>query len=65
MNILCKILGHKWKYNFPTHSIPDKAICQRCRQKSELNLKSLKWEKVLGFKNDKRDDKIIIKKWFN
>lgn len=31
MKILCKLLGHKYKYNFP--SFPSKCECKRCGKK--------------------------------
>lgn len=58
----CNIFGHKWKFNFP--SIPNKAICSRCKCKSILNLQTLEWKPVLTFENEERTDNELIKAWF-
>lgn len=62
----CDFFGHDWRYNFP--SIPNRAICVRCKCKSELNLHKLEWEPVDKFtfteKYDTKTDKELIKKWF-
>lgn len=59
--IKCFILGHKWKYNFP--SLPNKSICIRCSKKAKLNLKTFEWEITKTFKDEKRTDKEIISNW--
>ena len=41
---LCKLYGHRWRYNFPKNSMPNKAICKRCKIEAQLNLKTLEWE---------------------
>lgn len=38
---ICRLFGHEWRYNFK--SLPNKAICERCKSKSKLNLRSLEW----------------------
>jgi hypothetical protein len=64
-DIMCRLFGHKWRYNFPISSIPNKAICKRCYSKSSLNLNSLDWEIISDFENEKRTDKEIATKWFS
>lgn len=59
--LICKIFGHKWKYNFP--SLPNKAICSRCKIKAELNLRTLEWYNVNSFEGVKRSDEELCKKW--
>jgi len=63
-HVMCRFLGHRWKYNFPTSSVPNKAICDRCFCKSKLNLQSLDWEVVLKFDGEKRTDKQLADKWY-
>lgn len=60
--LLCKIFGHRVKYNFTY--MPSKAICERCHKKwiatgSLMNI----WKEVEAFENDKRTDKELINKW--
>lgn len=62
--VMCRFFGHKWRYNFPISSIPNKAICEKCYAKSKLNLRTLDWEVVTGFENEKRTDKELADKWF-
>ena len=64
MSLLCKIFGHKWKYNFPVGSIPFRAICSRCEIKMKLNLAFLEWHGVDDFENEKRTNKELIDTWF-
>ena len=59
--VLCILFGCDWMVNSP--SLPNKAICTQCKKKMELDLHSLKWEFVESFKNEKRSDKTLIKKW--
>ena len=63
-NLICKFLDHKWKYNFPIRTTPNKAICSRCKCKAEFDLRNLEWNEVLKFKNEKRSDKELINEWF-
>lgn len=58
---LCRFFGHKWRYNFPISSMPNKAICEKCYAKSKL---TLDWEVVSDFENEKRTDKELAEKWF-
>jgi len=58
---MCGIFGHKWKYNFP--SIPNKAICKRCKAKSQLDLRKLEWERVSTFKHEKRTEDELCSVW--
>lgn len=62
--VMCRFFGHKWRYNFPISSIPNKAICQKCYAKSKLNLITLDWEVVSVFENETRIDKELVDKWF-
>lgn len=55
-----KLLGHNWKYNFP--SMPNKRICKWCGKREQLNLITLKW--FDGFKDDRSNDE-LIGKWFS
>ena len=61
----CKIWDCKYVYNFP--SIPNRAICVRCKRKLELDLKNIKWNFVERFNTsiDLGTDEEIIKRWFN
>ena len=59
--VMCRFFGHRWRYNFP--SIPNKAICEKCYAKSKLNLKTLDWEVVSDFENEKRTNKELADKW--
>ncbi len=56
--LLCKILGHKWLYNFM--SMPNKRICSRCYKKE-------KWKNIPYVFDDtftdKRTDKQLINAW--
>jgi hypothetical protein len=63
MNLRCKIWDCKYVYNF--HSIPNKAICIKCKRKIELNLKTLEWEFVEKFKitYNLGTDEELIKRW--
>jgi len=58
MNLECK---HKLLYNFST--LPNKAICKKCKKKYALNLHKLDWEETLYFENETRSDEELIKKW--
>jgi hypothetical protein len=63
MNLRCKLWDCKYVYNF--NSIPNKAICIKCKRKIELNLKTLQWEFVEKFKttyNLGTDDE-LIERW--
>lgn len=62
--VMCRFFGHKWRYNFPISSMPNKAICEKCYAKSKLNLRTLDWEVVSDFENEKRTDKELADKWF-
>jgi len=62
--VMCRFFGHRWRYNFPISSMPNKAICDRCFAKSKLNLRSLDWEVVSEFEGEKRTDKQLADKWF-
>lgn len=60
--LLCKIFGHKPKYNFTW--MPTKAICARCHKKwiakgSLLN----HWIEVDEFDGETRTDEELINKW--
>ena len=59
----CKKNTCKFVYNFP--SIPNKAICKNCKQKIQLNLKTLEWEYVDKFNTtyDLGTDEELIKRW--
>ncbi len=59
--VMCRFFGHKWKYNFP--SIPNKAMCTRCKCKSVLNLKTLEWISVKNFDKEKRTDEQLVRDW--
>lgn len=59
--MICFIIGHKWRFNFS--SVPNKAICVRCKKKIMYNYKTFAWEKVKMFGNETRTDKELIKKW--
>lgn len=48
-------------YNF--HSMADRCICSRCKEKSELDLHSLEWKIVLKFSRNIGTDEEIIKRW--
>lgn len=66
--LICKIFGHKWLYNFV--SMPNKAICSRCRNKAIVNrtpenILDWYWEKVDSFPNEKRTDEELMLKWVN
>lgn len=59
--VMCLIFGHKWKYNFP--SLPNKAICTRCKAKTKLNLHTLEWESVKTLEGEKRTDNELCRVW--
>jgi len=64
MNIRCKLWDCKYVYNFP--SIPNRAICVKCKRKLELNLRTLEWEFVEKFNTTYylgTDDE-LIKRWY-
>lgn len=66
MKFLCKLFGHKWRYNFP--SMPNKRICKRCYEKEETyELDNIYlfdgWIKVPYFENENRSDKELSGKW--
>lgn len=58
MKIFCKIIGHSWRYNFPT--MPNKRICVRCKIREKLNLRTLQWTDTF---EDTRTDQELINKW--
>ena len=61
--LICKILGHKWKYNFPNTA--NKAICSKCKVKLQWNFNPYEdWIVVNEFKNEIRTDEELIKQWF-
>lgn len=60
-NIICYIFNHKWKFNFK--SLPNKAICSRCKIKAELNLYTLEWESIDKFEGEKRSDEELCRTW--
>lgn len=62
--VMCRFFGHKWRYNFPISSMPNKAICEKCYSKSKLNLRTLEWEVVSDFGTETRTDKELADKWF-
>jgi len=62
--VMCRFFGHKWRYNFPISSIPNKAICEKCYVKAKLNLRTLDWEVVSDFGTETRTDKELADKWF-
>jgi hypothetical protein len=62
--VMCRFIGHKWRYNFPISSMPNKAICKKCYAKSKLNLRTLDWEIVSDFGTETRTDKELADKWF-
>lgn len=59
----CKIWDCKYVYNFP--SIPNRGICVKCKQKIELNLRTLEWEFVKKFNTtyDLGTDEELVKRW--
>lgn len=59
--VMCCIFGHKWKYNFP--SLPNKAICTRCKAKAKLDLHTLDWKSVKTFEGEKRTDDELCRAW--
>jgi len=63
MSIRCKIWDCEYVYNFP--SIPNRAICIKCKRKLELNLRTLEWEFVEKFNTtyDLGTDDELIKRW--
>lgn len=59
--VRCRIFGHKWRYNFK--SMPSKAICSECEQKSRLNYSTMNWDLVNKFIGETRSNSELIKKW--
>ncbi len=60
--ILCKIFGHKFRYNFGW--MPSKAICKRCHKKWVATGSLMdEWKEVDKFENESRTDEEIIRKW--
>ncbi len=55
---ICNLLGHKWRYNFPT--MPNKKICKRCKMRGEWLLTMECWSE--GFQ-DVRSNQELIEKW--
>ena len=60
-NVVCRLFGHNWKYNFS--SLPNKAICTRCNCKAVLDLKVIEWKSVNNFGKEKRTDKQLAQSW--
>lgn len=58
---ICKILGHKWLYNFL--SLPDKCICKRCGHKAIYDYKTMTWIEIDRFSKNMGSDKEIKKRW--
>ena len=63
-SLICRIFGHKWRFNFPIRSLPSKAMCARCHSKLKFIPKELGWEEVSNFENEKRSDEQLIHEWF-
>ena len=63
MNKKCKNNSCDFVYNFP--SIPNRAICVRCKRKIELNLRTLEWSFVEKFNTtfDLGTDEELVKRW--
>lgn len=61
MNFCCKILGHKWLYNFTT--MPSKAICKRCSAKARFGPETLEWQAVDSFPPELGSDEQIKNRW--
>jgi hypothetical protein len=61
--VICRVFGHKWRYNFP--SLPNKAICARCKAKEKLDLHTLEWESVKIFEGEKRTDRELCRVWIS
>jgi len=63
-NILCKIFGHRMRFNFP--SLPSKAICERCHRKWiwMVKLGPDSWKEVDKFPGENRTDEELCEKWF-
>ena len=60
MNLICKILDHDWRYNFPT--MPTKRICHRCKIKQKVKLDfPIFWETVENF--SPQHPYMIHRKW--
>lgn len=57
----CKLSGHNWLYNFP--NLANKAICERCNAKVELNLSNFQWVDVESFSPELGTDEEIKKRW--
>jgi len=64
---LCRVINHKWRFNFPATSLPNRAICSRCYAKAVFDLRKLEWEEVkeFNFANDNRTDKQLSEQWFS
>lgn len=60
MSLICKVIGHNWRYNFPNGS--NKRICARCKIRQKLDLRMLEW-KESNFP-DPRTSEELIQKWF-
>lgn len=61
-NVICLLMGHSWKYNFPTNSQPNKRICAICKQKQVPY--RFGWSNIIVFLNEERTDNELIKNWF-
>tara|TARA_R110000868_G_scaffold76573_6_gene220180 strand:- start:11363 stop:11569 length:207 start_codon:yes stop_codon:yes gene_type:complete len=57
----CKVYDHDWKYNFST--MPNKAICTRCKIKSKFDLRELEWNPIDTFEGETRTDGELISAW--
>ena len=57
----CRIFGHKWRYNL--QSLPNKAICKRCKVKVKLDLHNLEWGIIKAFEGEKRTDDELCRAW--
>jgi hypothetical protein len=58
-NILCWLLGHDFKYNFP--SMPNKRICKRCYKKEKWIKTPYVWNSTF---EDTRSNKELASDWF-
>ena len=65
--LICKLFGHKFRYNFAT--LPNKCICGRCHQKWKADYSKDNliwgelWNKVDSFEGETRSDEELIEKW--
>jgi len=57
----CKLLGHKWLYNFP--SMPSRCLCKRCNLKMEYDFSALIFREVESFPPSLGTDAEIKKRW--